>query len=243
MKKFIVFLCMFLAVMTLYARGLQDDYRNAEEKTRVSYAIGMIIGLNFDLASLGLEYDYKAIADGLQAVVEDNNIQFTNQEAIEIVETALYRVMERVAEENRLEEESFLISNSMREGIQSTSSGLQYEIILETEGEKPLASSVVRVHYEGYFTNGRLFDSSYEIDGAFIPLDMVIPGWTEGVMMMSVGSIYRFYIPSHLGYGRDGIQGVIPPYSSLIFDVELLEIFDEDFDPYSYFYDYYDFDW
>ncbi|WP_461257211.1 FKBP-type peptidyl-prolyl cis-trans isomerase, partial [Treponema sp. R80B11-R83G3] len=109
----------------------------------------------------------------------------------------------------------------------TTESGLQYEIIKSTEGEKPRKSSVVRVIYTGNFTDGRIFDRSTEEGGAYIPLENVIPGWTEGLMLMSPGSIYRLYVPSKLAYGKDGIQGVIAPYSTLVFMVELLEIIDE----------------
>ena len=241
MKKLsIVFLCLLFSVTALHARAIQEDYKMAEEKARVSYAIGMIIANNFDLGSLGLEYDYNAMADGIKAVTEGIWPEFSIFEAIEIVETALYDAMEIIAEQNWNAENEFLISNSMLDSILFTPSGLQYEIIEEGNGDKPHAESVVRVHYIGTFTDGRVFDSSYEEEGAYIPLDMVIPGWAEGVMLMSVGSIYRIIIPSHLAYGREGIQGIIPPYTPLIFMVELLEVMDDDFDPYQ---GYYDWDW
>ncbi|MDR3020608.1 MAG: FKBP-type peptidyl-prolyl cis-trans isomerase, partial [Treponema sp.] len=133
--------------------------------------------------------------------------------------------MEKIAEEARLQEEAYLARNAERPEVQVTPNGLQYEIILETDGEKPQSDSIVRVKYEGLFRDGSLFDSTGDDEeGAFIPLEMVIPGWTEGLTMMGVGSKYRFFIPSSLAYGEDGIQSVIPPYATLIFTVELLEI-------------------
>jgi len=113
-------------------------------------------------------------------------------------------------------------------GIQVTSSGLQYEILHESSGEKPEFNSVVRVNYEGSLMNGTVFDSSYSDDeeGVLIPLDRVIPGWTEGILLMSTGSKYRLFIPSKLAYGKNGAYQLIPPYSPLIFTVELLEIID-----------------
>jgi len=226
MKKLIVFLCLFLSVVVLYARGIQDDYRNAEEKARVSYAFGMIMGANVGTAPIDI--DYTAFAEGMRAAIDDSvEPQLSEQEAMEIVETAIHRAMERVGESNRALEDEFLLVNSRRTGVRVTNSGLQYEIIDDTDGPKPSETSVVRVNYTGTFIDGTPFDSSIEEGGAYIPLELVIPGWTEGLMLMSPGSIYRFFIPSNLAYGREGIPGAIPPNSTLIFLVELLEIFND----------------
>ena len=221
MKKQILFTCMFLSVLALHARAIQEDYRNAEEKARVSYAFGMLFGSN--LSTTPLEFDYDAFTEGFIAMFEGAETQFTQQEAVEIVETAMYNAMEIVAEENQRREEEFLANNSRRPEVQITPSGLQYEIILEANGEKPASDSLVSVYYEGNFIDGSMFDSS-EGEAVQIPLGMVIPGWTEGLMLMSTGSKYRIYIPSNLAYGRKGAQNFIPPYSTLIFTVELLEI-------------------
>jgi len=238
MKKLSVILCLFFCVAALHARAIQEDYSKADEKARVSYAFGMAIGSNFDLSGVGLEFDYDAFTDGLRAMMDKNiDPQFTEQEAMEIIETALGNAREKASDEYRLKEERFLFENSQRSEIQVTPSGLQYEVIKNADGEKPTDNSVVRVSYVGTFVDGSPFDSADEEDGAMIPLDQVIPGWTEGLKMMSVGSHYRFYIPSSLAYGSNGYQPVIPPYSTLIFSVELLEIIndqasgEEDFTP------------
>jgi FKBP-type peptidyl-prolyl cis-trans isomerase len=226
MKKVLIFICLFSSVLILHARGIQEDFRQAEEKAQVSYAFGMLFGSN--LRATPLEFDYEAFTEGFRAMFEDDTEpQFTEQEAIELVETAMHHAMERVAEENRRREEEFLATNSRRPEVQITPSGLQYEIILETEGAKPASGSVVLVHYVGTFIDGSMFDRS-EPGGTYIPLEVVITGWTEGLKMMSQGSIYRLYIPSSLAYGRNGIQNIIPPYSTLIFLVELLDIMNLD---------------
>jgi FKBP-type peptidyl-prolyl cis-trans isomerase len=230
MRKVTVFLCLFFAVTFVYANGIQDDYSNADEKTRVSYAFGMVIGTNFDLKSMGIDFDYNAFTEGLKNVAEGEQTMFTNQEAMEIVETALYKATERTAEANKKMETDFLSVNGRRSEVTVTESGLQYEIVDDEGGEKPLAGSVVRVNYTGTFIDGTLFDKSTEKDGALIPLELVIPGWSEGLKLMSPGSIYIFYIPSKLAYGNEGIQGIIPPFSTLIFHVELLEIINEEND-------------
>ena len=227
MKKLIVFMCLFFVVFAIHARAIQEDIRNAEDKARVSYAFGMAIGSNFNLNSMGIEFNYDAFADGIRATVQGNP-QFSEQEAIEIIEIALQNAMERRAAQNRNAEEEFLIMNSLRPEVIVTDSGLQYIVFVETEGDKPDSDSVVRVHYTGTFADGSPFDMSVEEDGAYIPLELVIPGWTEGLMLMSVGSQYQLYIPSRLAYGSDGIQGIIPPFSTLIFTVELLEIVNSD---------------
>ncbi len=117
----------------------------------------------------------------------------------------------------------FLEKNKTREGVKVTTSGLQYEILKEGEGEKPLASSEVTVHYHGETVDGKVFDSSFRRGETIsFKLDQVIPGWTEGLQLMPLGAKYRFYIPYQLAYGENGTPG-IPPFSTLIFDVELFE--------------------
>ena len=227
MKKSIIFLCLFFTVLTLYAKAIQEDYKKADEKARLGYAFGMVIGSNLGLNRSDIEFDYDAFTEGFKTVTEGGQTQFSEQEAMEIIEAALYEVEERQNARNKLMEDEYLKNNGQRPEVRTTASGLQYEIIKNAEGEKPKSSSVVRVNYTGYFTDGRLFDSSSEEGGAYIPLENVISGWTEGLLLMSPGSIYRLFIPSKLAYGSDGIQGVIAPYSTLIFMVELLEIIDD----------------
>jgi len=227
MKKLVVILCLILSVNVLYARAVREEYRQADEKSQVSYAIGMVIASNFDLAALGLEINYDALSSGVKAVVENSETRFTFQEAIEIIETAMYNAAEKTAQSNYLTEQNFLSANSTQPGVQFTATGLQYIVLVEKEGEKPSPGSTVKVHYTGNFTDGRQFDASGDENGVEIPLEMVIPGWSEGVALMSIGSIYRFFIPSSLAYGREGIQGFIPPYTTLIFTVELLEIMED----------------
>ncbi len=119
----------------------------------------------------------------------------------------------------------FLEENLKKEGVTVTSSGLQYEVLEDATGTKPSASNTVEVHYRGTLITGEEFDSSYKRGETIeFPLRGVIAGWTEGVQLMSVGSKYRFYIPFHLAYGERGAGGVIPPFATLIFDVELVSI-------------------
>lgn len=120
---------------------------------------------------------------------------------------------------------AYMATNAQEAGVQTTASGLQYEVITQGDGERPTADDTVLVHYRGTLTDGTEFDSSYSRNQPIsFPLRNVIAGWTEGVQLMPVGSTYRFTIPPNLAYGERGVPGVIPPNSTLIFDVELLEI-------------------
>lgn len=123
------------------------------------------------------------------------------------------------------EGEKFLAENAKRSEVKTTASGLQYEVIEATLGQKPSATDKVRVHYEGTLIDGTVFDSSYKRgESISFPLNGVIKGWTEGLQLMSVGSKYKLYIPYDLAYGAQGAGGSIPPYAALIFTVELLGI-------------------
>lgn len=128
------------------------------------------------------------------------------------------------AEANKEEGAKFLAENAKKEGVQTTDSGLQYQIISEGEGEQPAEADTVKVHYKGTLIDGRQFDSSYDRgEPAVFPLNRVISGWTEGLQLMKVGSKFKFFIPSELAYGQRS-TGIITPNSTLVFDVELLGI-------------------
>lgn len=130
------------------------------------------------------------------------------------------------AEKNQKEGEEYLAANARREGVTTTASGLQYEVLQagRENGRSPKASDQVRCHYTGYFISGKVFDSSYNSGApAVFPLNRVIPGWTEGLQYMKEGAKYRFVIPYYLAYGPDGYAS-IPPYSTLIFEVELIAV-------------------
>jgi FKBP-type peptidyl-prolyl cis-trans isomerase len=213
-KYVLAFLGLTLA-SSLYARGALDMETNAD-KTDNSYAYGLIIGT--DLKITGLDFDYQAITQGLKDALEERPARFTVDEAIALVQR-------NYLEENKNREIRFFAENGARSGVLSTESGLQYEVIQSAGGEKPGPQAIVRVHYEGKLSNGLIFDSSYEMgEPNDIPLEQVIPGWSEGVQLMGVGDTYILYIPSELGYGENGAADIIPPYSPLIFTVELLEI-------------------
>ena len=195
----------------------------SDRSSEVSYAFGVVLGS--DLKQLGLQFDYAALARGMEEVIEGKESRLTMEDAVAMVQEAYITAMTRLAEENRTKNEQFLAENAQKAGIVTTSSGLQYEVLSAGNGRKPGETDVVSVNYKGSLIDGTVFDSSYDRGTPVeFPLDQVIPGWSEGIQLMSVGSTYRLYIPSNLAYGEQGAQNVIPPNSALIFEVELLSI-------------------
>ena len=170
----------------------------------------------------GLETNFDLIKQGFINGLYNYTEQMDMQTAGQYVETVVARLKFGEAKANG---EKFLQENALRDGVKTTDSGLQYEVLTQGKGPKPTAESTVKVHYEGTLIDGTVFDSSYQRGEPIeFPLNGVIKGWTEGLQLMPVGSKYKLYIPYELGYGERGAGQSIPPYSALIFTVELLEI-------------------
>lgn len=199
---------------------------------KFSYALGL--GIGQQLKQMGLK-DTLVIEDFAASIVDvlqDNDLKVSNQEAQVIVSSFFQKKEEEMkaaqAEAGKAakkEGEAFLAENAKKDGITVTKSGLQYEVLQEGAGKQPKATDTVRCHYEGRLLDGTIFDSSYKRnEPADFGLQQVIAGWTEGVQLMSEGSKYRFYIPYMLAYGEGGAGAMIPPYATLIFDVELIKV-------------------
>jgi len=216
-----VFLCVFSGCKA----GGKTETSSTEEtfSKEASYALGMNVGTS--LKADNLYPNMEEFTQGIKDVLYDSTPRYTIEEAYQIFGEAFRSLAEKRDEKSKQAENEFLAENSKKPGVTVTSSGLQYEVISEGKGRKPTASDTVRVHYEGALTNGTVFDSSYSRGEPIeFPLNGVIPGWTEGLQLMNVGSKYRLIIPSDLGYGSQGAGQQIPPFSTLIFEVELLDI-------------------
>jgi len=223
MKLRTIAILLFIAAVTVHAKAIREDVNLSDEKARMSYAFGMTVGN--DLKQAGLELDYAAFTEGLKNSMEQEPLLLDQEEALELVQAAFENAVTKQAAELRAKEENFLAKNALNEGVITTPSGLQYTVLAKSDGPIPGPDDTVRVHYEGALTDGTVFDSSYHLErGEEIPLDMVIPGWAEGIQLMNVGSKYKIYIPSNLAYGERGAGQIIPPYSTLVFTIELLEI-------------------
>ena len=227
MKKLILVLCVLMLAISVHARGIQEDVDLSEEKSKISYSLGMVFGM--EIGQIGLEIDYESFKEGFVNVLELDQTIFSLEEANEIVQTAFEKAMEEKSRKLQLMEEEFLAINGARPDIITTESGLQYMILEEGSGPKPTLENTVRVQYEGTLIDGTVIDSTHERDGPEeIPLNTVINGWAEGIMLMNAGSKYRLYIPSNLAYGEWGVGQIIPQYSTLIFTVDLLDIIAEE---------------
>lgn len=191
---------------------------------KLSYALGMVIGHNLKNMSVN-EINAADFAAAVSDVLAGNTTKIDDAEAQQIVNTFLQKQQEEMGKAVREDGERFLAENAKKEGVTVLPSGLQYTVIKEGNGAKPLATDRVKCHYEGTLPNGTIFDSSYKRgEPAVFPLNGVIAGWTEGVRLMNEGAKYRFFIPYHLAYGERGAGQAIPPYAALVFDVELIEV-------------------
>jgi FKBP-type peptidyl-prolyl cis-trans isomerase FkpA len=234
-KLIIVFAVMAVLVFSGCDSGSVSSAGSANSlDSDQSYAMGMFIGM-FMSQQMGVPsdvgYDYKSFAQGFEDFVEAKETRFSMEDGMAKIQAKFQEIaasqdeMNQAAGAENLEKgAAFLAENGAKPGVTTTPSGLQYEVVAEGTGEKPAASDTVRVNYEGTLLDGTVFDSSYTRgEPAEFPLAGVIPGWTEGLQLMPVGSTYRFFIPSELAYGSQGNPS-IPPNSTLIFKVDLLEI-------------------
>ncbi len=227
MKKALTIL-LLLASVALAAQNdtIGKDPILNNELDSVSYFLGLTLG--YDFQSLPFQTDPELIIAGLAGAMKGTtgySQQVTETVFRQLQMTLQQREQEKADAEASLKQQEglkFLEENGEREGVFTTASGLQYEIVVKGTGPMPADTSEVEVHYEGSLIDGTIFDSSYERgESISFPLNRVIPGWTEGVQLMPVGSTYMLYIPSELGYGSQG-TGPIPPNSVLIFKIELL---------------------
>lgn len=206
---------------------MSDTPNLSSVEARVSYGIGRqlgnqlrsnaIEGLDLQIVTLGLQHGF----DDLASLVADADLQ----QAFDQLQQQRQAAAEAAAREAGAAGVRYLEENAKKAGVEVTASGLQYEVLVAGDGAKPVASSTVRTHYHGTFIDGKVFDSSVNRgQPAEFPVSGVIAGWTEALQLMNVGSKWRLHVPAELAYGSRGAPGAIPPHSTLIFEVELLDI-------------------
>lgn len=227
MKIQISLMVLLLSSGSLFAKKINNTSSEAE---KIGYSFGYLMGRsNADTLK---DLDLDAFSQGLKTAAAGQKSSLSDEEMTQVL-TQYKRqsdakeliVLKQKAEENAKAGKAFLQENAKKPGVKTTKSGLQYLVLKEGKGKSPSANSNVRVHYEGRLIDGTVFDSSIARQQ---PVDFrttqVITGWTEGLQLMKVGAKYRFFIPADLAYGQIGSGDIIEPNSTLIFDIELLEI-------------------
>jgi FKBP-type peptidyl-prolyl cis-trans isomerase len=190
---------------------------------RFSYGLGMVIGER--VLKQYSEVDYALLIEGMKAQHQSQATLITIEDAGIALAAYAEQQLAVETEANKMKGTTYLEENASKEGVLVTESGLQYSVVTQGDGAKPAATDQVTVHYRGTLIDGTEFDSSYSRgEPATFGLNQVIPGWTEGVQLMNVGSKYLFVVPHELGYGERGAGGSIGPFETLIFEVELIEI-------------------
>ena len=220
-----------VAVLSLVLAGCDNKaVDSADLKTpaqKASYGIGLSMGKNLSQEGMD-DLDSQAVALGIEDALAKKDQRLTDEELMEAFGFLQSRAQERMSalnDEAAKAGADFLAENAKRDGVTTTESGLQYEVVKKAEGAQPKVSDVVSVHYQGTLVDGSVFDSSIERgEPVEFPVGGVIPGWVEGLQLMSVGEKYKFYIPSELAYGAQSPTPAIPANSTLVFEVELLAI-------------------
>ena len=225
MKKTLIAACMASVIMTGSVMAAEStDTKQMTDDERLSYSLGMLIGDRI-LKEYNEDINYYIMLEGIRAQHKGEPTVLSMDEAHAAMQASEDRAVAAAAEGAIIAGKAYLEENKARDGVAVTESGLQYEVMTAAEGDKPKATDIVKVHYKGTLLDGTTFDSSYERgEPAQFGLNQVIPGWTEGVQLMNVGSKYRFVIPSELAYGSRGAGASIGPSETLVFEVELIEI-------------------
>ena len=191
---------------------------------KFSYGLGMGIGQN--LLSMGVkDMSVEDFINGISDVLAGNNTEITHAEAQKVVNEHFQKMAEEAYAVNKEAGEKFLAENAKKEGVVVLPGGLQYEVLTEGNGKKPSATDRVQCHYEGTLIDGTIFDSSIKRgEPAVFGVNQVIRGWVEALQLMQEGAKWRLYIPYDMAYGEHGAGEMIPPYSALVFDVELIKV-------------------
>lgn len=222
MKKIIISTAFLGLAMTACQK---KDVAIKTDEDKVSYAIGQEIGSGMKANGMKINVDVLAMSireamDGKESKMKPEEMQT----AMMNMRKKMMEDQQKQAEDNKKIGSDYLAKNKDKEGVKTTETGLQYEVITEGKGKKPSKEDVVKVHYKGTLIDGSEFDSSYKRNQpAEFPVGRVIPGWVEALQLMPVGSKWKLHIPSELAYGPQG-RPKIPPNSVLIFEVELLDI-------------------
>jgi len=208
-----------------------EGQKNKETKTTlttsndsVSYAIGISIGGNLKKDNLS-EVDVDLIAGGIKAAMKSDSSVMKSEDAQASIQAFMMNREKKKASDNLEKGKKFLDENAKKEGVKTTASGLQYQVIKEATGPKPALTDKVSVHYHGTLINGEIFDSSVQRGKPYeLGVNQFVPGFSEALQLMSVGSKYKIWVPGNIAYGERSPGGSIGPNETLVFEVELMAI-------------------
>ena len=218
MKKIILSLILIMGITSINAQNFNT------EMEKVSYSLGVNVAKSVKNQGL-TSIDSEAIAQAFTDVFEGNELKISEQESNLILQDYFGKLAKEAQSANVEAGEKFLAENAKRDGVTTTATGLQYEVLAEGSGDSPKETDQVTVHYHGTLIDGTVFDSSVERgQPATFPVNGVIPGWVEALQLMKPGAKYKLFIPSNLAYGERGAGGSIGPNATLIFEVELISI-------------------
>ena len=228
--KYAVYVLFGIMLVAGPAAAADEATELKSETDKLSYALGLDLGAYFK--SLGEDFNLSVIQRGIDDSYNGKKALMTTEEAAQVQQQFAARQQEKQVKQvmeitaaNQEAAKKFLDENKGKEGVKTTASGLQYKIVKEGKGDKPVTTDTVKVHYKGTLLDGTEFDSSYKRNQpAEFQVDQVIPGWTEAMQLMNVGSTYELYLSPELAYGDRGAPPVIEPGSMLIFEVELLGV-------------------
>jgi len=238
MKKTVLILAAIsLVFATSEAKSKKPEKTNVQVPVTVlvngvdsmSYALGLNVGSDFAKNLKGIpggKSNIDLLIKGFTTAMKGDSSLMKPEVALEFFKSYIAKAQTKDADVKKAAGEKFLSENKTKDSVVTTASGLQYKVLVAKDGPKPQSTDSVKVHYQGYLIDGTKFDSSVDRgEPITFPLNQVIPGWTEGVQLMSIGSKYKFFVPYKLGYGEKGAgNGAIPGFSTLIFEVELLDI-------------------
>lgn len=238
MKKLSILLMGTMVVISMCfascSKTSGSKMKTSVDSLSYAYGVGMGSSLQQNLSQFPAELNIDLFLNVFEKALKGDTakLAISPSEAYVVFQRCMATAQAEAATKTKAEAKAFLEKNAKEKGVVTTASGLQYKIIKEGQGPKPTDTSTVSVHYNGTLLDGTVFDSSIERgQPAEFPLNRVIKGWTEGIKLMSVGSKYKFWIPSELAYGDNGAGGKIKPGALLVFDVELLAIKDGNAQP------------
>lgn len=223
-KNLLLLITSSAIILSSCGQSMTGDVKLDNEIDSLSYSLGADVGNSFRNVSFE-EINYDVFLKGIIDAFEEKDLEINEEEIKPYIQKCLTKIREEKNTKNLEEGKTFLEENKKKDGIITTESGLQYEIITEGTGKSPIDTDIVKCHYHGTLIDGTVFESSVEKgEPAEFPLNRVIKGWTEGLQLMKEGAKYKFYIPTELAYGQRGFRGTVPANMAIIFEVELIEV-------------------